>query len=108
MTVLVWTIGTSVVEMPLGKEVETAVMVTVWVCTRGGCGWEHSPMSGCLTRHFAAHSNQFVSHHALPPFKPLSVWSDFHRNSLFTLTKFVYDFFGNNRITVLLPLPTTD
>lgn len=52
--------------MPLGKELETAVMVTVWVCTRGGCGWEHSPMSGGSTRPSAPHSNQLVSHHALP------------------------------------------
>lgn len=52
--------------MPLGKELETAVMVTVWVCTKGGCGWEHSPMSGGSTRPSAPHSNQLVSHHALP------------------------------------------
>lgn len=82
MKVLVGTIGTSVVVMPLLKELEAAVMVTVWVCTRGGCEWEHSPMSGCLTRHFESHSNHLNSHHACSS-KPLPVHIDFLCNSPF-------------------------
>lgn len=57
MMVLVGTRGTSVVVVvvvPLGKELASAVMVTVWVCTRGGCGWEHSPISSYPTRQLTA------------------------------------------------------
>lgn len=104
--VLVGTIGTSVVEMPLGEEAETAVMVTVWVCTRGGCGWEHSPVSdSSATRRTA--TNSFYTMHILT--KPSSSY-------LFSFPPLRQPFHqillaggGANQMMVLLtfPPPTT-
>ena len=75
------------VEMPVGKEMEAAVMVTVWVCTRGGCGWEHSPMSCWLFNQTLGTTQQ--------PFY-----------LIFLLTKcLLINIFGNNNL--VNPLPTT-
>lgn len=77
MKVLVGMTGTSVVEMPLGKELEPAVMVIVWVCTRGGCGWEHSPMSGYLAKHFGPQSYRFF--HTMHSLVRIACVDGYHR-----------------------------
>lgn len=100
MKLLVWTRGTSVVEMPGAEELETAVMVTVWVCTRGGCGWEHSPMSGCLTTHLTA-----MCVTPCIPFLAFAVWRDFPLNSPFSVTKLDFWKQHNHLVT---SLPTTN
>lgn len=91
MTVLVGTIGTSVVAMPLGKEAETAVMVTVWVCTRGGCGREHSPMNPTL--HTATNWRHTVH--------------SFNRNSHFLSPTLAQEFWKQQNRRVIY-LPTTN
>lgn len=69
MMVLVGTRGTSVVVVvvvvPLGKELASAVMVTVWVCTRGGCGWQHSPISSYWTRQLTAITSSLTTMRSL-------------------------------------------
>lgn len=106
--VLVGTTGTSVVVVvvvvvPLGKELDSAVMVTLWVCTRGGCGWEHSPISSYWTRKLTAMTQSLTTMHLLLAIAFFGFWSMQQRFSISGMI--VGSIKKKKKITSLFPFP---